>query len=488
MSSGRTIVVSNRLPVSVSRNGDGLHVQPSCGGLVTALTPLLKGSRGCWVGWSGTDSDPGVAALLRSYANGESYSLVPVFLTAAERSDFYCGCCNEIIWPLFHDLPSRCNFNPAYWDAYREVNDKFADAVEGTAAKDDFVWVHDYHLMMLADALRDRELKIKLGYFHHIPFPTPDIFEKLPWRSEILRGLLQFNLVGFQTARDRYNFVASVRRGLRNVRVQQLGERLLVRAEGSCVAAGVFPISIDYQEFAGRAASAEVTDRANEIQRSLAPARIVLGVDRLDYTKGIIERLLAFRRLLRDYPETRARLSMVQILVPSRAEIPNYGELKLSIERLVSEINGEYGHPGWVPVHYYYRCFPRSELLAFYRAAHIALITPLKDGMNLVAKEFCAARVHDDGVLVLSEFAGAAAQLRCGALLVNPYDMSAVAAALYRAFCMTDREQRVRMRRMRHHLRLHQVYRWRDAFCLPDRLARFSASERFVHPAERAVA
>jgi trehalose 6-phosphate synthase len=432
--------------------------------LVTALRPVLKGS-GCWIGWTGGEEEPGIADLLRDYGQSSDCSLVPVFLTAAEKADFYQGCCNQIIWPLFHDLQSRCNFNPAFWDVYREVSEKFADAVEGVAHKDDFVWVQDYHLMMLADALRGRESRLKLHYFHHIPFPPPDIFEHLPWRKEILRGLLQFSSLGFQTARDRKNFVASVRRCLREVHVQNLGEMLLVRAEGLCAGAGVFPISIDYAEFAAQAASAEIAARAEEIRRSLAPSQIVLGVDRLDYTKGILERLLAFRLLLRDYPEVHGLVAMAQVVVPSRAEVPHYRELKLAIERLVSEINGEYGRPGWVPVHYYYRCLSRAELVAFYVAADIALVTPLKDGMNLVAKEFCASRLNEDGVLVLSEFAGAASQLRCGALLVNPCDTRAVASALYRAFRMSGREQHVRMWRMRHHLRRHDVFRWRDSFC-----------------------
>lgn len=468
----RLVVVSNRLPVSVQQSEGGLRLQPSCGGLVTALRPVLKGSGGYWVGWTGTDAEPGITNLLDEHSRKNGYSLVPVFLTAAETADFYHGCCNQIIWPLFHDLQSRCNFNPTFWDAYREVNEKFSEMVESVAQRDDFIWVQDYHLILLADGLRARESRAKLGYFHHIPFPPPDIFEHLPWRNEILRALLQFNTVGFQTVRDQRNFVMSLRRCLSDVHVQNIGERLLVRAEGLCAAAGVFPISIDYEEFATQADSAETAGRAEEIQHSLAPSQIVLGVDRLDYTKGIPERLLAFGALLREYPEMRGLITMVQIVVPSRVEIPSYRELKLSIERLVSEINGEYGRPGWVPVHYYYRCISRPELMAFYRAADIALITPLKDGMNLVAKEFCASRANNDGVLVLSEFAGAATQLRCGALLVNPNDTRAVASALYRAYRMSGREQHVRMWRMRHYLQRHDVFRWCDSFCAPARPSR----------------
>lgn len=459
----RLVVVSNRLPVTVEAEGQGYRVRPSCGGLVSALRPVIKGDT-VWVGWTGGDYAPEIADLLQSSA-AQPHSLVPLFLTAAEKACFYHGCSNEIIWPLFHDLQSRCNFDPAYWDVYCDVTEKFADAVQQAARQDDFVWVHDYHLMLLAEALRARELRFTLGYFHHIPFPPADIFEKMPWRNQILRGLLHFNSIGFQTARDRLNFLASLRRCLRDVEVKRVGERLLVRAEGLCTMIGTFPISIDFEEFANQALDPAVAARAAELQRQIAGEQIILGVDRLDYTKGIPERLLAFRALLENYPDLDGRVTLVQVVVPSREEIPKYQELKLTIERLVSEINGECARPNWTPVVYLHRCLPRPELVAFYRAADIALITPLKDGMNLVAKEFCASRVDDGGVLVLSEFAGAAKELKCGALLVNPYDSEGVASALYHAFRMSGREQRVRMQRMRHWIRRHDVFRWCESFC-----------------------
>ncbi len=460
----RFVIVSNRLPVTVEQNGHGFRIQPSCGGLVSALAPVLRELESCWIGWTGSEYSPEIAGRLCQEKLG-TCSLVPLFLNAEEKACFYHGCSNEIIWPLFHDLQSRCNFDPVYWQVYCEVTEKFADAVEQTAHRDDFVWVHDYHLMMLADALHARDLRLQLAYFHHIPFPPPDIFEKLPWRNQILRGLMQFQSVGFQTARDRRNFIASLRRCLRQVHVKRLGERFLVRAGDLCTVVGSFPISVDFEEFAADAGEPAVSVRAAEIQRSMKGQQIMLGVDRLDYTKGIPERLAAFRCLLRRYPELREHVTLLQVVVPSREDIPGYKELKLTIERLVSEINGEYGVPGWSPIVYLHRCLARPELVAFYRAADIALVTPLKDGMNLIAKEFCAARVDNGGVLLLSEFAGAAAELRSGALLVNPYDSEAVAAALYRAFRMSGREQRVRMQRMRRFLQHHDVFRWYTSFC-----------------------
>ncbi len=460
-SSRRLIVVSNRLPVTIEAEGSGYRLQPSSGGLVSALRPVLRDDS-CWIGWAGSEAVHAHQYLLQS---DSTRSLVPVFLTAAEKACFYHGCCNEIIWPLFHDLQSRCNFDPAYWDVYCQVTEKFADAVERTARRDDFVWVHDYHLMLLAEALRERESRLTLAYFHHIPFPAPDIFEKLPWRKEILRGLLHFNTVGFQTARDRRNFIASLRRCLGEVEIKRLGERMLVTAEGLCTLVGIFPVSVDFQQFTELALDPAIAAGASQIQAGINGEQIVLGVDRLDYTKGIPERLLAFRNLLEVNRDLHRRLTLVQVVVPSREEIPKYKELKLTIERLVSEINGEYGSPGWTPVVYLHRCLSRRELVAYYRAADIALVTPLRDGMNLVAKEFCASRQDNGGVLVLSEFAGAARELKCGALLVNPYDTEGVASAIYRGFRMSGREQRVRMQRMRRWIQRHDVFRWCESFC-----------------------
>jgi trehalose 6-phosphate synthase/phosphatase len=462
--SSRLIVVSNRLPFSVEEQNGNIALRPSGGGLVTALLPVLRESGGCWIGWTGSDSDVHIPQALNQCA-GPNYSFEPLSLSTAEKTCFYQGCCNQIIWPLFHGMPSRCDFDPAYWDSYCAVNEKFADAVEHTWRSDDFVWVHDYHLMLLADCLRARGLRYRMGYFHHIPFPHPDILEKLPWRNELLRSMLRFNTIGFQTVRDRRNFVACARRFLRNVRVRAVGGKLLVRSENQSATVGTYPISIDYEEFASAAADPATVAAASQIRGDLDGRQVILGIDRLDYTKGILERLKSFETLMATTPDLRGRVSMVQIVVPSREEIGEYQQLKLAIERRVSQINGEYATPGWVPVHYLYRHLSRLELIAFYRAADVALVTPLKDGMNLVAKEFCACRVDERGVLILSEFAGAAAELKGGALIVNSYDTDGVAEALYRALRMDEREQRTRMHAMRDSIRDHDVFYWSRSFC-----------------------
>jgi alpha,alpha-trehalose-phosphate synthase [UDP-forming] len=460
----RLIFVSNRLPVTIDEGLDGPELRPSSGGLVTALRPILHATKGYWIGWTGTEFKPEFADFF-AQALFEHGRLVPVLLTEEERKGFYCGFSNEIVWPLFHDLQSRCNFDPAYWKTYVAVNQRFAEAVARVATDDAIIWVHDYHLMLLGTMLRRLGVMPKLAFFQHIPFPPADIFEKLPWRSDILRALFDFDVVGFQTQRDQRNFAGCVRRLLPEIELHRTSDQLMAILEDRTATIGTFPIGIDFEEFSAQASLPDVRQRAKEIRRDMAGCQIVLGVDRLDYTKGIPERLRAFQNLLATKPELHHRIVLVQVVVPSREDIPKYQELKLDVERLVSRINGEFGKPAWVPVLYIHRHLERLELLALYRAADIALITPLKDGMNLVAKEFCAAQVGDEGVLILSEFAGAADQLRNGAILVNPYDIEKVAAAIDQAFKTSPKQRKRQMRKLRRKLLKENVFRWCERFC-----------------------
>ena len=456
---GKLILVSNRLPATVECGPGGATLKPSSGGLVTALRPVLESRNGHWIGWPGEECPEEVERLVAQNESSACH-LVPVSLTPEEQKGFYAGFSNEIIWPLFHDLQSRCNFDPAYWKFYVKVNRKFADAVARVADRDSMIWVHDYHLMLVGGFLRELGFKNRLGFFLHIPFPPLDIFEKLPWRSEVLRALFDFDVVGFQTLRDQRNFAGCVRPLLHNVELHRAHEQMIAEVDGRNMIIGSFPIGIDFKEFSDAAGKPEVAAHAAEIRRNVVGRQIVLGVDRLDYTKGIPERLKAFQHLLATQKELRRQITLVQIVVPSRETIPKYQELKTEIEMLISQINGDYGDSGWVPIHYIHRNMERADLLAHYRIADIALITPLEDGMNLVAKEFCAAQAGDKGVLILSEFAGAANQLRNGALLVNPYDIENVAEALQTAFRMPDKERRKRMRKLRRKVRVEDVFRW----------------------------
>jgi trehalose 6-phosphate synthase/phosphatase len=463
----RLIVVSNRLPLVVSQGEDGnWQVSPGAGGLVTALVPVLRDRGGVWIGWPGTtqDSDE-VQAVLAQTTGDAGYRLVPVMLTAAEAHDFYLGFSNEIIWPLFHDLQYLCNFDPTYWQAYVKVNRKYAQIIAEQSGASDFVWVHDYHLMDVAAELRRLGVGTKSGFFLHIPFPSLDMFLKLPWRQSILRVLLEYDLIGFQTLRDRRNFVQCLRALVKDVALYGKGQVLLTRVGGREVRIGHFPISIDAHAFAKAAAKQEVAEIVGQLHQLLGNRQLILGVDRLDYTKGILQRLEAFRNALSRYPDLHNQVTLVQVVVPSREDIPRYHELRTQIEQQVGRINGEFTRPGgWVPIHYVFRSLSPPELLAYYRAAEIALVTPLKDGMNLVAKEYCMCSLEEDCVLILSEFAGAAVQLRHGALLVNPYDIEGVADVTHRAFMMDKDERQRRMRELRRSIRKRDIFWWVDAF------------------------
>lgn len=463
---GRLVVVSNRLPVVLTRDEDGNWLaERGSGGLVTALAPVLKNRGGLWIGWPGVPETDGMSDALESAAGEIGHALVPVPLTREEEQDYYRGFSNEVVWPLFHDLQSHCNFDPAYWESYQKVNRKFAEVVAQHARQDDFIWIQDYHLMLAARELRALNVGSRLGFFLHIPFPPLDIFLKLPWRLEILLALLQYDIIGFQTMRDRRNFVQCLRALVGSAESCGRGQVCDLELAHDRIRVGAFPISIDFRSFEAAAGSREVAESAWHVHENLPDRQIVLGIDRMDYTKGIPYRLQAFRRLLVRHPELQNRITLVQVVVPSRRGIPEYESLKVEIERLVGEINGQFtGQSGWIPIHYMYRSLDRYELLGFYRASEIALITPLKDGMNLVAKEYCAANLEESGVLILSEFAGAAAELQRGAILVNPYDIVKVSDAIYDASQMPPNERHERMRRLRQTVRKRDIFWWVDTF------------------------
>lgn len=467
LASRRLINVSNRLPIVLRRAPDtpaGWRAERGAGGLVSALNPVLKARGGEWIGWSGTVEEEGadLSGVLSDLSAEAGYTLTPVTLSAAQRDKFYLGFSNEVIWPLFHDLQTRANFDPSYYSAYEEVNRRFAAVIAERAGPDDLVWIHDYHLINTAQELRALGVDASQIFFLHIPFPPPDIFLKLPWRTQIFAGLLQYDLVGFQTARDRDNFVACAQQLADGLAMDSWDDLLILTVDGRQVRLGVFPIGIDAASFERAAATREVTELTRQLRTALGGQQVILGVDRLDYTKGIEQRLEAFRHALLRAPELRHNVTFVQVAVPSRTDIPEYQGLKQRIERLVGEINGEFTQLGWVPIHYIHRSLPFRELLAHYRAADVALVTPLKDGMNLVAKEYCAAHLTHQGVLILSEFAGAAPQLGAGALTVNPYDIDGVADAIIRACHMGMMERIERMGPLRAAVREQDVFWWAD--------------------------
>jgi trehalose 6-phosphate synthase len=482
----RLIIVSNRLPVVLQRAESGTwSIRPGSGGLVTALAPVLRNRGGVWIGWPGTveGDDVDLDGLLAKAAKNAGYSLRPVTLSADERTKYYRGFANEVVWPLFHDLQSHCNFDPDYWFTYQRVNRRFAHIITENSRPSDFIWIHDYHLMAVAKELREMGIDSRCAFFLHIPFPPQDVFLKMPWRFQVLSDLLEYDLLGFQTLRDRRNFIQCVRALVNDVAVVSRGPRATIRTRRREVRVGAFPISIDYNEFADHSATREVADTAWFLHEDQPHRKIILGVDRLDYTKGIPQKLAAYRTALRKYPDLHESVVLIQVVVPSRFNIPKYLDLKTEVERLVGEINGEFTRSGWVPIHYIYRSLNRRELLAYYRTAEIGLITPLKDGMNLVAKEYCASNLEENGVLILSEFAGAVAQLHRGALVVNPHDLEGVGRAIYQACNMPEEERRLRMRKLRQSIRRYDVYWWVNAFlhaAIAKRLDQFPQVEDYV--------
>jgi trehalose 6-phosphate synthase len=489
METRRLAVVSNRLPIVLNQNDKGdWNITPGSGGLVTALGPVLRNRGGLWIGWLGVSSTELLKSsflqdLLSRGAAESGYMLKPVNLTEEEVQKYYFGFSNEIIWPLFHDLPTRCNFDSSYWEVYCAVNRKFAEAVLEYTNEEDYVWIHDYQLALVAGELNKLGAARHTGFFLHIPFPPLDVFLRLPWRFQFMEALMQHDLIGFQTVRDRRNFIGCVRALTRGVRVFGRGHVCKVVTPEREVRIGAFPISIDFNDFARVASSSKVVKGAKMIRANLPHRQLILGVDRLDYTKGIPNRLQAMKNALDRYPKLRKRISLVQVIVPSRESIREYDLLKQEIERLVSEINGPYTEVGWAPITYIFRSLSRTELAAYYQACDIALVTPLKDGMNLVAKEYCASRTNEDGVLVLSEFAGAAAQLHHGAVLVNPYDVEGVANGIHQAFSMDHHERHIRMRSLRRSIQRQDIFSWVNSFLragIAKDLSSFPHMELFV--------
>lgn len=486
ISSQRLVVISNRLPIVIEKEKEQLKISQGMGGLVTALAPVLRNRAGLWIGWTGnseTIAPEVLTSLLQQAKELSGFTCCPVPLTQEDIDLYYHGFSNEIIWPLFHDLQSLCNFVPSYWNGYQKATEKFAEVTIKNIKTSDFIWVQDYQLMLLGQELRKRQPHLSIAFFLHIPFPSLDMFLKLPWRFQIIRALLEFDCIGFQTVRDVRNFIRCVKALLPDVVQEKAGSLQFFTVGDRKVSAGAFPISIDFEDFYHFAQSKEVADRAWHIHEGMPGKTLILSVDRLDYTKGIPNRLEAFRSLLKRYPEVHKKVTLVQVTVPSRIDIPRYNQLKSDIDKLVSEINSEFTENSWIPIHYVFRSLSRTELIAFYRTCEIALVTSLKDGMNLVAKEYIACDIEQLGVLILSEFAGATSQLRNYALIVNPYDIEGIADAMHRAIVMPKEERKWRMRHMQQNVKRYNIFWWLETFfgaAINKRLEDFSVIEEYV--------
>ena len=466
----RTILVSNRLPITASVEAGELEVHRSVGGLATALEAVSRRSHTVWVGWPGPVS--GIPRAERAELNQRLTELdcIPVTLTAREVTEYYERVSNGVLWPLFHYFTDRMPLDPPSWDVYEEVNEKFADAAAAIWREGDDIWVHDYQLLLVPALLRRRLPAARIGFFLHTPFPSSEILRILPGRQQVLDGMLGANLVGFHTSRYAAHFRHAA---LRMTSARETEGPL--EYEGRRVRIGTFPIGIDARDFAARAATPRVRTQA-ALLRPAEGVRLIAGVDRLDYTKGVPRRLLTFRRLLERHPEYMGKVRFIQVVVPSRTGVGEYRSLRHDLDALVGQINGAFGTPAWTPVTYQYRSISPDELSALYAAADVMLVTPLRDGMNLVAKEFVASREDDAGVLVLSEFAGVAEEMP-EALIVNPYDINATAESLEEALSMPDAEQAVRMKALRKRVFDGTAERWSRSFLASLRLDRSAAAD-----------
>ncbi len=454
------IVASNRLPVDRVIDDDGTASwRRSPGGLVTALEPVMRDADGAWVGWGGQ------ADLELEPFDWDGVRIVPIKLSEDDLEKFYEGFCNDTLWPLYHDVIAPPHYHRVWWDSYVSVNQRFANAIAAVSSQGATVWVHDYQLQLVPRMLRQARPDLTIGFFNHIPFPAYGIFSQLPWRVQIIEGLLGADVIGFQRVADAGNFSRAVRRLLGYstkspvIEVPHRGAHPARR-----VIARAFPISIDVAGFEHLARSPEVQARSRQIREDLGnPKTIVLGVDRLDYTKGIGHRLKAFGELLAEGRLKVEDVTLVQVASPSRERVETYRQLRDEIEQTVGRINGDYGTISHQAVSYLHHGFPREEMAALYVAADVLLVTALRDGMNLVAKEYVAARFDDDGVLVLSEFTGASDELRT-ALLINPHDIDGVKDAVMRAIEMPRAERRKRMRALRKRVRENDVTHWSESF------------------------
>lgn len=465
---GKTIIVSNRLPIRITKVENSYKFTPTSGGLATGLHSVHKNKDSLWVGWPGIgndDLDSNAWEPLKKSLIDNNYA--PVSLSNKEVDEFYYGLPNKCLWPLFHYFIEFSVFNKDHWDAYVEVNKKFSESVIAHIEPGDTVWVQDYQLMLVPKMIRDACPDVTIGFFLHIPFPSFEIFRIFPWREALLEGVLGADLIGFHTYDYERHFLSSVKRILRqNVQFNR------VTVGGRSVVVDTFPMGIDYTKFNGAAQNhlgqrqTEKTELKRQLEahkKGAANGKLILSIDRLDYTKGVVNRIKAFDLFLTKYPEYLEKVRLVMLTVPSRSDVPEYKKLKRETDEIVGRVNGKYATVNWTPIWYYYRAMDFNELIDLYMTSDVAMITPVRDGMNLVAKEFVATRVSGDGVLILSEMAGASKELH-EAVLVNPFDLNAMANAVHNAIVMPLEEQKKRNISMRKRLSRYTVTHWAKEF------------------------
>ncbi|WP_448103939.1 bifunctional alpha,alpha-trehalose-phosphate synthase (UDP-forming)/trehalose-phosphatase [Pedobacter panaciterrae] len=452
LTNNKTIILSNRLPVKITEQNGEYILRSSEGGLATGLGSVYKQGNNVWIGWPGIDVPKERQGEVKKLL--ASLNLIPVFLTTDEINLYYEGFSNEILWPVFHYLTTYANFEQDYWDSYKSVNEKFKDAAIEAVNDGDTIWIHDYQLLLLPCLIRREKPLVTIGFFQHIPFPSYEIFRLIPWREELISGMLGADLLGFHTFDDVRHFLSAASR----LSTSKLSDNVIIHKDRQVVVEA-FPMGIDADKFEELTMHAKVAKHSASFKASQEGLKIILTIDRLDYSKGIIQRLQALELLLQLHPEYKEKIALYMIVVPSRDTVPKYKELRDHIDQLVGNINARFRTIDWVPIHYFYRSFSVEFLSALYSTADICLVTPMRDGMNLVSKEYVASRTNNDGVLVLSEMAGASKELN-DALIVNPNNIGDIMRAIVRAIDMPIEEQNARMSSMRHIVKKFNIHLW----------------------------
>ncbi len=461
-------IISNRLPFSIKDEGDETTLEPSVGGLATGMKSIYKEYGGTWIGWSGIDSDKTDDRKMKLIDDKlKKEKCASVHLNSEEIHLFYEGFSNRTIWPLFHYFTQYADFNVADWETYKAVNQKFADAAIETIEDGDSIWVHDYQLLLVPEMIKSKKPNVTVGFFLHIPFPSYEVFRILPWRNEIIKGMLGADLIGFHTYDYERHFFSCVRRLFGyEISFNQ------IHLDGRIIIADSFPMGIDYEKFYESAQQInlkpvkEMSELHKELEKYFldSPERkLILSIDRLDYTKGIPNRLRAFAKFLEKYPDFRQKVTLIMLAVPSRGQVDHYQLLKKEVDELVGQINGAYGSINYTPIWYFYRSLPFNNLIELYSSCDVALITPVRDGMNLVAKEYVASRINNTGVLILSEMAGVAKEMG-EALIINPVDDNDMADNIHKALTMPLEEQKSRMAYMKERIQRYTVYKWAEDF------------------------
>lgn len=457
MSAQKTIIVSNRLPIKIEIKEDEWVYHNSEGGLATGLGSIYQKGDNIWVGWPGAHiENDSIRYIINKDLTAKK--LHPVILDKKEIELYYDGFSNDTLWPLFHYFPSFAQYKKQEWEAYQSVNQKFANAVIEIARPNDIIWIHDYQLMLVPEMIRKAMPDVSIGFFQHIPFPSYEVFRLLPWRNELLQGLLGADLIGFHTYDDVRHFIS----GIGHITNLQVTTNEIIWQNRNIIA-DAFPISIDYKKYSSTVFKSQTERNQQRLHQLIGERKLIISIDRLDYSKGIPERLIAFEEFLKKYPAYKEKVILLQLVVPSRDTVRQYATLKREINRLVADINARYGTISWQPIHYFYQSFPLEMLSALYTVADIALVTPMRDGMNLVCKEYIASRVRHDGVLILSEMAGASKEL-FDALIINPNNSEEVADAIYEALTMSQEEQRRRMVQLQNTVSTFDIHLWVNNF------------------------